>query len=137
MTVIDTTPTASAPVALAREALDQAAMVDDNSTRSQIAQAITTLELAVRELLAHTTPAATVTEYGVKAYSKHLGKRHVDPCDDYETALSTLQWTRKKVDAWAQLVSRQMPAPGPVGEWRAVSPDDAAVAFETAKAGSR
>ena len=79
----------------------------------------------------------TVTEYGVKAFSKHLGEHHVDACDDLESALSTLRLTQKRIDAWALLVSRQVPAPGPVGEWRAVSPDDAAVAFETAKAGSR
>jgi hypothetical protein len=80
---------------------------------------------------------ATVTEYGVLAWSKHLEKHHVDACDDYESALSTLDWTRRKVDAGALLVSRPVAAPGPVGEWRAVSPDDAAVAFETAKAGAQ
>jgi hypothetical protein len=138
MTVIDTTPTAPAPMALAREALDQAAMVDDDSTRGQLAQTITTLERAVRELLAHAdTTQPTVTEYGVLAWSKHLGKHHVDACDDYESALSTLDWTRRKVDAGALLVSRPVAVPGPVGKWRALSPDDAAVAFETAKAGSR
>ena len=79
----------------------------------------------------------TVTEYGVLAWSKHLGKRHVDACDDYATALSTLRTMWRKVDAGAQLVSRQVPAPGPVGKWLPVSPDDAAAALETAMAATR
>ena len=92
----------------------------------------------LRATLAALRPAPeTVTEYGVLAWSKHLGKHHVDACDDYATALSTLRITWRKVDAGAQLMSRQVAAPGPVGEWRAVSPDDAAVAFETAKAGAQ
>lgn len=86
---------------------------------------------AAREQLAG---RATVTEYGVLAWSKARGEHHVDPCDDYASAVSFLQWTRRKVDAGALLVSRPVAAPGPVGKWRAVSPDDAAVALETAKA---
>lgn len=133
MTIIDTTPTVPAPVALAREALDQAAMVDDDSTRGQLAQTITTLERAVQELLAHTTQA-TVTEYGVHFWSRRYGRHHVDECRSLPDALSLIALIRRRFDAGALLVSRQVPVPGPVGKWRALSPDDAAVAFETAKA---
>ena len=83
------------------------------------------------------TGQATVTEYGVHFWSRMYGKHHVDDCRSLADALSLITLIRRKVDAGALLVSRQVPAPGPVGEWRAVSPDDAAVAFETAKAGSR
>ena len=83
------------------------------------------------------TGKATVTEYGVHFWSRMYGKHHVDDCRSLADALSLITLIRRKVDAGALLVSRQVPAPGPVGEWRAVSPDDAAVAFETAKAGSR
>ena len=80
------------------------------------------------------TGKATVTEYGVHFWSRMYGKHHVDDCRSLADALSLITLIRRKVDAGALLVSRQVPAPGPVGEWRAVSPDDAAVAFETAKA---
>ncbi|MGI5414292.1 hypothetical protein [Actinomadura luteofluorescens] len=89
------------------------------------------------DLAALLAAKGTVTEYGVLAWSKHLGEHHVDACDDYESALSTLRIMWRKVDAGAQLVSRQVPAPGPVGKWLPVSPDDAAAALETVKAAAR
>ena len=152
MTVIDTTPTPG-PVDIQRirvllfeglEALQQAPCIFwacDGPDKPFVNMKTCRVCAAVQDLRKVLTevPASqpTVTEYGVKAFSRHLGEHHVDACDDLESALSTLRLTQKRIDAWALLVSRQVPAPGPVGEWRAVSPDDAAVAFETAKAGAR
>lgn len=134
MTVTLIKPAEPAPVALAREALAELEHFRGDATRSQMAQVITGLERSVRELLALVSAVETVTEYGVQSWSRAFGHHHVEECRDLHEARSVLAWTRRRVDASAFLVARQVPSPSTAGAWRAVSPDDAVAALEASKA---
>ncbi|WP_329521224.1 hypothetical protein [Spirillospora sp. NBC_01491] len=135
MTVTITKPsTEPTPVVLARQALAELDQVRNDASFAQTPQIVARLEQSVQDLLALVEPAETVTEYGVMSWSRTFGRHHVDECRDWHEAQSVLRNTRRRLDASAQLMSRQVPVPAVPGPWVPVSPEDMVVALEESHA---
>lgn len=134
MTVTQMKP-APDPVAHARDVLAEAtAYRTHNAEGISVGQVVADLEDSVRELLALVGATETVTEYGVRSWSKAFGRHHVDECRDLPEARSVLANTRQKIDVLAHLVSRSVPvSTAPPTEWRLVSPDEAIESLEATR----